>query len=52
MERREWVLQIVKHRSLAEKLTGKEKMTTEDPCVQLLLQVLRNEPAFTDVALE
>jgi hypothetical protein len=50
--RREWVLQIVKHRSLTEKLTGKEKMTAADSCVQLLLRALRNEPAFTDVALD
>lgn len=50
--RREWVLQIVKHRSLKEKLTGKEKITPDDACVQLLLRTLRAEPAFVDVTIE
>ena len=50
--RREWVLQIVKHRSLRERLTGKERMTADDPCVQLLLRTLRAEPAFVDVTID
>ena len=50
--RREWVLQIVKHRTLKEKLTGKEKMTPDDACVQLLLRTLRAESAFVDVTID
>jgi hypothetical protein len=50
--RREWVLQIVKHRSLKEKMMGREKMTRDDGLVQLLLRTLRVEPAFQDVVLE
>jgi len=50
--RREWILQIVKHRSLKEKLLGKEKMTAADGCVRLVLQILRSEPAIAGVTLE
>jgi hypothetical protein len=50
--RREWVLQIVKHRSLKEKLAGKEKMTLADEFALLVLGTLRAEPAFEDIALE
>jgi hypothetical protein len=46
------VLQIVKHRSLRERLTGKEKMAADDACVQLLLRTLRAEPAFVDVTID
>ena len=49
---REWVLQVIKHRSLKERMLGKEKMSTEDQCVRALLEVLRSEPAFARVTLE
>ena len=49
---REWVLQVVKHRSLKERLMGQEPMTPEDPCVRLVLDVLRNEPAFIGTAVD
>lgn len=49
---REWVLQIVKHRSVKERLLGQEAMTGDDACVHLLLDVLRREPAFLGITLE
>ena len=49
---REWVMQIVKHRSVKERVLGQEKMTADDDCVRLLLDVLRSEPAFLEIALE
>jgi hypothetical protein len=49
---REWVLQIVKHRSVKERLLGREAMTNDDACVRLLLDVLRSEPAFLGITLE
>jgi hypothetical protein len=49
---REWILQIVKHRSLRERLMGQERMTSEDPCVRVVLDVLKNEPALVGIALE
>jgi hypothetical protein len=50
--RREWVLQVVKHRSLKERVLGKEKMTADDPCFRSVLRLLESEPAFSDVAAE
>jgi hypothetical protein len=47
-----WVLQVVKHRSLKEKMTGKETMTPEDGVVELLLRTLRAEPAFVGITIE
>ena len=49
---REWVLQIVKHRSVTERLFGREPMIADDACVGLLLDVLRSEPAFLGITLE
>ena len=49
---REWILQIVKHRSAKERLLGQEKMTADDGCARLVLEVLRSEPAFLGITLE
>ena len=49
---REWILQIVKHRSVTERLFGREPMIAGDACVGLLLDVLRSEPAFLGITLE
>jgi hypothetical protein len=49
---REWILQIVKHRSVKERLFGEAKLTAEDECVRLLLDVLRSEPAFLNITTE
>jgi hypothetical protein len=49
---REWILQIVKHRSLKERLLGKEKMTAEDECAACLRQLLESEQAFLDVSVD
>jgi len=49
---REWILQIVKHRSVKERLLGQEMLTTDDGCVRLLLEALRSEPAFLGITLE
>ena len=49
---REWVLQIVKHRSLKERLLGKEKMTARDECAAYLRQLLESERAFSGVSVD
>ena len=49
---REWVLQIVKHRTLKERLLGKERMTEEDECVVYLLRLLEQEEAFAGVSID
>ena len=47
-----WQLQIVKHRSLVNKLLGQNKQTDDDPCVRAVKQALEQEAAFTDLAIE
>jgi hypothetical protein len=49
---REWILQIVKHRTLKERLLGKEKMTARDECAVYLRQLLESEDAFTGVSVD
>ena len=49
---REWVLQVVKHRTVKERLLGQETLTADDECVHLLLGVLRTDPAFMEITLE
>ena len=48
-EPREWILQIVKHRSLKERVLGREKMTADDACAAHLQRLLEAEPTFVDV---
>lgn len=47
---REWVLQIVKHRTLKERILGQEKMTAEDECVVHLRRLL--DKAFANVRVD
>jgi hypothetical protein len=48
----DWTLQIHKSRSFKDKLTGRNKMTADDPLAALLVRIVRDEPAFRDVAVE
>ena len=49
---REWVLQIVKHRTFKERLLGKEKMTAQDDCSVQLRLLLEAEGAFSGVRVD
>jgi len=49
---REWVLQVMKHRTLKERLLGKEKMTAEDECAAHIHHLLTSEKAFSDVSVD
>lgn len=49
---REWVLQIVKHRTLKERLFGTEKMVPDDECSAHLRRLLENEKAFSGVSVD
>lgn len=49
---REWVLQIMKHRNLKERLLGKEKMTAQDQCAAHIHQLLVSERAFSGVSVD
>ena len=49
---REWILQIVKHRTLKERLLRKEKMATDDECAEFFRKLLEAEPAFTSLSVD
>ncbi len=49
---REWVLQIVKHRSFVEKLLGREKLTEGDACVSFFQSLLAKETNFKSVSVD
>lgn len=49
---REWVLQIVKHRSFVEKLLGREKLSQDDACASFFQSLLANETRFENVSVD
>ena len=49
---REWVLQLVKCRTVGERLLGRNKMAADDPCLQKILQLLEGELSFQDLTRE
>ena len=49
---REWVLQIVKHRTLKERLLRREKMGPQDECAEFFKRVLEGEPRFSGVSVD
>jgi hypothetical protein len=48
----DWTVQIEKHRSLRDKITGANKMAADDALSALVEQILRSDPAITDVERE
>jgi hypothetical protein len=48
---KEWVLQVVRFRTLGDRLFGRNKMTRDDECVREVLRLLKTEPAFHGVTL-
>jgi hypothetical protein len=48
----EWTVQIDRHRSLKDKLTGANKMATDDPLSTLIDRIIRSDPAIADVERE
>ena len=48
----DWTIQIHRHRTLADRLTGRNKMKADDPLAQLVERILRSEPAFREVTAE
>ena len=49
---REWVLQIVKQRSLVEKLLGREHMRADDECASFFRALLESEASFKGVSVD
>lgn len=48
----EWVVQVHKHRTVKDRLTGRNKLAGDDPLVALLESRVRGEPAFRNVSVE
>lgn len=49
---REWILQIDKHRSVKEKLLGREKMSEDDECARYFQRLLETEPSFNAISVD
>ena len=47
----EWVFQVDKHRSFKEKLLGKNKMNTSDPCFVFFKRLFENHPDIREVQI-
>ena len=48
----EWVIQVHRHRSMSDKLFGRNKMAVDDPLVTLIERIVRAEPQISDVSVE
>jgi len=51
-DEREWVLQIVRSKSLKERLLGRGNATPSDPCVTHIVKLLSGEQGFHSVQVE
>jgi hypothetical protein len=49
---REWVLQVVKQRTLIERILRREKPLSADACVNEIKRLLESEPAFREITQE
>ena len=45
-----WVFQIEKHRTLKEKLLGREKMSEDDECLKYFRTLIESESEFNNIA--
>jgi len=48
----EWTVQVHKHRTLADKLLGKNKMAADDPLSAQIESIIRADATFKDIAVE
>lgn len=48
----EWVIQVHRHRSLTDKLLGRNTMAVDDPLVTLIERIVRADPQISDVSVE
>ena len=48
----DWTIQVHKNRSMMDKLTGKNKLASDDPLFALLEKLVRSEPEFREVSVE
>jgi hypothetical protein len=48
----EWTIQIHKNRSLKDKITGKNKLSADDPLASLVERLVRSEPDFRNIHVD
>jgi hypothetical protein len=48
----EWVIQVHKHRSLKDKLLGRNTMTADDPLAAVIERIVRADPHISEVSVE
>ncbi|MEM7354070.1 MAG: hypothetical protein AAF657_24925 [Acidobacteriota bacterium] len=48
----EWIFQVDKHRTLKEKLFGREKMTADDECLMFFKSIFDAAPEFEGVEVD
>jgi hypothetical protein len=48
----EWVIQVHRHRSMSDKLFGRNKMVADDPLVALIERIMREDPMISGVSVE
>jgi hypothetical protein len=48
----QWRISIEKHRSLKQKLTGKNKMTADEPIIPIIRGLLEREPDVSNIVEE
>jgi hypothetical protein len=48
----DWMIQVERHRSLLDKLLGRNQMRLDDPCLQAVRSIISRESSFTDVSVE
>ena len=49
---REWILQIERHRSVAEKILGRAKMDKDDECAAYFQRLLEDEASFKRLSVD
>ena len=48
----DWILQVHKHRTLRQKLTGNNKLERNDELVELLTDVIRGDSTMRDISIQ
>jgi len=48
----EWVVQVHRHRSMSDKLFGRNKMAPDDPLAALIERIVRGDSQISDVSVK
>ena len=48
----DWVIQVHRHRSVSDKLFGRNKMAADDPLAALIERIVRGDSQISDVSIE